>query len=50
MDTDEYFNTVNLPCIFPGLDIGHDIKLKIGTPMIQVIPFKRQDRKHKITN
>ena len=50
VDTDEYFNTVNFPCIFPGLDIGHEIKLKIGTPMIQVIPFKRQEWKHKITN
>ena len=49
VDTDEYFNTVNFPCIFPGLDVGHHIELKEGTPMIQVIPFKRQEWKHTIT-
>ena len=50
VDTDQYFNTVNLPCVFPGLDVGHQINLKMGTPMIQVIPFKRQEWKSSITN
>ena len=50
VDTDQYFNTVNLPCVFPGLDVGHQINLKMGTPMIQVIPFKRQELKSSITN
>jgi len=50
VDTDQYFNTVNLPCVFPGLDVGHQIELKMGTPMIQVIPFKRQEWKSSITN
>tara|TARA_B100001564_G_scaffold261384_1_gene223140 strand:+ start:322 stop:1026 length:705 start_codon:yes stop_codon:yes gene_type:complete len=50
VDTDQYFNTVNLPCVFPGLDIGHQIELKMGTPMIQVIPFKRQEWKSSTTN
>ena len=49
VDTDQYFNTVNLPCVFPGLDIGHQIELKMGTPMIQVIPFKRQEWKSSTT-
>ncbi len=50
VDTDQYFNTVNLPCVFPGLAVGHQIELKMGTPMIQVIPFKRQEWKSSITN
>jgi len=50
VDTDQYFNTVNLPCVFPGLDVGHQIEIKMGTPMIQVIPFKRQEWKSSITN
>ena len=50
VDTDQYFNTVNLPCVFPGLAVGHQIELKMGTPMIQVIPFKRQEWKSTITN
>jgi len=50
VDTDQYFNTVNLPCIFPGLETGSQIDLKKGTPMIQVIPFKRQEWKSSTTN
>ena len=50
VDTDQYFNTVNLPCVFPGLAVGHQIELKRGTPMIQVIPFKRQEWKSSTTN
>lgn len=50
VDTDQYFNTVNLPCVFPGLNVGHQIELKMGTPMIQVIPFKRQEWKSSVTN
>lgn len=40
VDTDDYYNEVNFP--FDWIDPDFEGVLKAGTPMIQVIPFKRE--------
>jgi len=42
VDTDEYFTPVNFPFVWTGSEEGEWIIPK-GTPLIQVIPFKRID-------
>jgi hypothetical protein len=50
VDTDSFSSEINFPIIFNG-DKYPTLKttLKIGTPYVQVIPFKRDDWKLKIT-
>ena len=46
VDTDTYYNQVNFPFIWTGGD--GEYTLQKGTPIVQVIPFKRTTWKHKI--
>ena len=46
VDTDTYYNQVNFPFIWTGGD--GEYTLPKGTPIVQVIPFKRTTWKHKI--
>lgn len=46
VDTDTYYNQVNFPFLWTGGD--GDFTLKKGTPLVQVIPFKRNSLTHKI--
>lgn len=46
VDTDKYFNQVNFP--FTLVDEGFEGIIKAGTPIVQVIPFKRESWKMKI--
>lgn len=41
VDTDTYYNTVNFPFVFTGED--GEYFFEKGTPLVQVIPFKRED-------
>lgn len=41
VDTDTYYNNVNLPFIWTGGD--GDFVIPMGTPLVQVIPFKRTE-------
>lgn len=41
VDTDEYYSQVNFPFVWTGTEIGEFI-IPTGTPLVQVIPFKRQ--------
>jgi len=47
VDTDSYHNMINFP--FLWTKFPYDKILDQGEPIIQVIPFKRQQWKHKIT-
>jgi len=47
VDTDSYHNKINFP--FLWTKYPYDKVLDQGEPMIQVIPFKRQQWKHKVT-
>lgn len=40
--TDDYINTVNFPCIWKKPNF--DGRVKVGTPLVQVIPFKRTSK------
>ncbi len=48
VDTDRYFNQVNFP--FTLVDEKFEGIIKAGTPIVQVIPFKRESWKMKIGN
>ncbi len=41
VDTDEFYIPVNFPFVWTGNEIG-EFLIPIGTPLIQVIPFKRE--------
>ena len=45
--TDEYWNTVNFPFAYTGPDDWKGV-IPIGTPIMQIIPFKRVDFKHEV--
>jgi hypothetical protein len=47
VDSDTYYNQVNLPCVWTGSELGEWIIPK-GTPLAQVIPFKRQRTSMKV--
>ncbi len=47
VDTDEYFLPVNFPFVWTGSEEGEWIIPK-GTPLVQVIPFKRTDMDVKV--
>jgi hypothetical protein len=47
VDTDEYFATVNFPFVLN--DINWEGIIPAGTPMAQVIPFKRDSWKMEVT-
>ena len=47
VDTDEYYNPINLPFVWTGDEIGEFI-IPAGTPLVHVIPFKRQTYKMKV--
>ncbi len=50
MDTDEYKNVVNFPFIIPTLQPDEkEHFIAKGTPIVQVIPVKRDSWKQKIT-
>lgn len=40
-DTDKYYNEVNFPFVWTGSEVGEFI-IPRGTPLVQVIPFKRE--------
>lgn len=46
VDTDNYYSHVNLPFLWTGGD--GDFLIKKGTPLVQVIPFKRQTFKSEV--
>jgi len=46
VDTDTYYNNVNFPFVWTGGD--GEFVVKQGTPIVQIIPFKREDHKLKI--
>lgn len=46
VDTDTYYNNVNLPFVWTGGD--GDFFFPVETPLVQIIPFKRNKFKHKI--
>jgi hypothetical protein len=48
VDTDSYFAPVNFP--FYLHDWGYEGTIPAGTPLAQVIPFKRDNWQMKITN
>ncbi len=48
VDTDKYHNRVHFPFYWTG-DINKRYLLKHGTPMVQVIPFKRDDWKMEVS-
>ena len=45
--TDEYKTQITFPFIWTGPD-GYEGVIKEGTPIVQVIPFKRDDFKHEL--
>jgi len=44
VDTDEYYNEINFPFVWTGTE-DCDVMIEKGTPLIQVIPFKREEMK-----
>lgn len=46
VDTDTYYNQINFPFIWTGGD--GEFFIRAGTPLVQVIPFKREDVKHSV--
>ena len=46
VDTDTYYNQIHFPFIWIGGD--GEFLIRKGTPMVQVIPFKRDPLKHEI--
>ena len=44
VDTDEFYTAVNFPFVWKGSEIGEFVIPK-GTPLVQVIPFKRESYK-----
>lgn len=49
VDTDRYKNVVNFPFVIPSLLPNSEILLEKGTPIVQVIPIKRDNWKEKTT-
>ena len=47
VDTDEYYNTVNFPYVWTGKEVGEFI-IPQGTPLVHVIPFKREPHNYSI--
>ena len=47
VSTDTYINNINFPFIWTGPEDGNEI-IKQGTPVVQVIPFKRDNFTHEI--
>jgi hypothetical protein len=50
VDTDVYEHRVQFPCVFNGWKYknGYEGTIKKGTPIVQIIPFKREKWKMKI--
>lgn len=48
VDTDSYKLIVNFPFFWTGFEVGEHI-IKKGTPMVQVIPFKREELKMDVS-
>lgn len=46
VDTDTYYNQVNFPFIWTGGE--GEFLIEAGTPLVQVIPFRRETTKHVI--
>ena len=42
VDTDKHYMTINFPFVWTGLETGQHV-IKKGTPLVQVIPFKRDE-------
>ena len=49
VDTDTYHSYVNLPYVWTGNQKGEWL-IPRGTPLLQVIPFKREETKYEIKN
>ena len=47
VSTDNYMNRINFPFIYTGPDDWEGVVL-MGTPLMQLIPFKRDDFEHQI--
>jgi len=47
VDTDNYINPVNFPFVWKGKEVGETLIPK-GTPLIHVIPYKRQNTEFSI--
>lgn len=46
VDTDSYYNTINFPFLWTGGD--GEFRIPKGTPLVQVIPFKREEYKCEV--
>lgn len=42
VDTDKYYQGISIPFVLNEFRIGAQIEIKKGTPMAQVLPFKRE--------
>ena len=49
VDTDRYKNVVNFPFVIPSLLPNSEVLLEKGTPIVQIIPIKRDNWKEKTT-
>ena len=47
VDTDTYYNEVNFPYVWTGSEVGEFI-IPRGTPLVHVIPFKREELKLEV--
>ena len=47
VDTDEYYNNINFPYVWTGKEVGEFI-IPQGTPLIHVIPFKRETHNYSV--
>lgn len=50
VETDTYYNNVNCPVRVKDWKVGEELVIEKGTPLIQAIPFKRQDFKLKMSH
>tara|TARA_Y100001951_G_C11256895_1_gene249959 strand:- start:279 stop:1013 length:735 start_codon:yes stop_codon:yes gene_type:complete len=48
VETDKYYNAINFPFRYTGPEEPHTYILQRGTPLIQLIPFKREKWKSSI--
>lgn len=46
VDTDRYQTNINFPFLL-DMKIGEELIIEAGSPMVQVIPFKREEYNHK---
>jgi len=50
IDTDCYYQTISIPFICTETRIGSELTIKKGTPMCQILPFKRETWNMEVGN